>query len=190
MLTITAGDAVAMAVSWALYRAARHQEVQERLRGELAVLGSDPDPAEVARLPYLSATVQEVLSLHTILPTVSGRRLTAPREFMGYRLEPGVTLAPCEYLVHRRDDRFEEPLEFRPERFMGRSWPLEDYFPFGGGLRGCLGGTLAPLTVKLVLATILSGARLSVASEEMPKTVRYGTLLAPEEDLALEVTPA
>jgi unspecific monooxygenase len=190
MLTITAGDAVAMAVSWALYRAARHPEVQERLRGEVAALGPDADAAEVARLPYLSATVQEVLRLHTILPTVSGRRLTEPREVRGYRLEPGVTLAPCEYLVHRRADRFEDPLEFRPERFLGQSWPLQEYFPFGGGVRGCLGGTLAPLTIKLVLATILSRARLAVASDEMPGTVRYGTLLAPEEDLVLEVTPA
>jgi cytochrome P450 len=188
MLTITAGDAVAVATSWALYCAAKYPEVQNLVRAEYYSLGVEPDPALLAEQSYLTATCNEVLRLNTVLPTVSGRRLTSPRDFMGYRLE-GVTLAPCEYLVHRRPDIFEEPLVFRPERFLGRSYAPCQYFPFGGGRRSCLGSFLAPLTVKLVLATVLSQFSLSAPEASTPRVVRYGTLLAPQEDLALLVSP-
>src|SRR5262249_47154275 len=120
MLTITAGDAAAVATSWALYCAAKYPEVQKLVRAECYSLGVGTEPALLAEQSYLTATCNEVLRLNTVLPTVSGRRLTAPCDFMGYRLNEGVTLAPCEYLVHRRPDIFEEPLAFRPERFLGR----------------------------------------------------------------------
>jgi cytochrome P450 len=100
-----------------------------------------------------------------------------------------VTLAPCEYLVHRRADLFEQPLAFRPERFLERSYASYEYFPFGGGARSCLGSFLAPLTAKLVLATMLAQYRLDAPVPDLPRVVRHGTLLAPEEDLALRVGP-
>jgi unspecific monooxygenase len=189
MLTITAGDAVAVATTWALYCVGTNPKVQERVRAEHHALGVDADAKLVAAQPYLTATVQEVLRLHTVLPTVSGRKLTAPRDIAGYHFDAGVMLAPCEYLIHRRADIFEEPLEFRPERFVGRSYAPHQYFPFGGSQRACLGSHLAPLTIKLVLATILSQFRLTPTAPEVPQIVRYGTLLAPEETLALQFTP-
>jgi cytochrome P450 len=188
MLTVTAGDAVAVATAWALYQVAGLAEVQNSVRTEWGAAAGSPAPAVRARLPYLSAVCQEVLRLHPVLPTVSGRRLTAAREFMGYPLAAGVTLAPCEYLVHRREDIFEQALAFRPQRFLGRTYAPQEYFPFGGGSRACLGSSLAPLTIKLVLATILSRFKLDLPAPGAPRIVRHGTLLAPEEALELRVS--
>jgi unspecific monooxygenase len=189
MLMITAGDAAAVATAWALYCVAKNPRVQDLVNTERSSLAVDSDPADIAAQPYLTATCNEVLRLNTVLATVSGRRLTTPCDFMGYHLDAGVTLAPCEYLVHRRADLFEQPLAFRPERFLERSYASYEYFPFGGGPRSCLGSFLAPLTVKLVLATMLAQYRLDAPAPDLPRVVRHGTLLAPEEDLALRVRP-
>jgi cytochrome P450 len=189
MLCITAGDAVAVACAWALIETAARPDLQAALRAERAALGPDADPAGVAAQPLLTATVQEVLRLHTVLPTVSGRRLTAPVTLGGRDWPAGVTLAPCEWLIHRRADLFDDPLVFRPERFLGRTYPAEHYFPFGGGGRSCLGGLLAPLTVRLVLIEALARLRLAPLSPGAPKPVRHGTLLAPPEDWALLAEP-
>jgi cytochrome P450 family 110 len=189
-LMITAGDAVAVAISWALYWAARSPEAQQKVRAELGTLGPSPDPVDVSQQPYLSAMIQEVLRLNTVLPTVSGRRLTAPLVVLGYPLEAGVTLAPCEYLVHRRADVYPEPLAFRPERFLGREYGPHEYFPFGGGHRSCLGGSLAPLEMKLVLAAILSRWELTLPDQDPIEVVRMGTLLAPSEGLKVKVHSA
>jgi cytochrome P450 len=189
MLMITAGDAAAVATAWALYCVAKDPRVQDLVNTERSSLGVDSDPADIAAQPYLTATCNEVLRLNTVLATVSGRRLTTPCDFMGYHLDAGVTLAPCEYLVHRRADLFEQPLAFRPERFLERSYASYEYFPFGGGPRSCLGSFLAPLTVKLVLVTMLAQYRLDAPVPDQPRVVRHGTLLAPEEDLALRARP-
>lgn len=173
MLTITAGDAVAVATAWALHRLAGRPDVQERLR------------ADEAR--YLSAVCDEVLRLHPVLPTISGRRLTAPVEIMGHAVPAGVTLAPCEYLVHRRPDLFEAPLAFRPERFLGPRPAPWAYFPFGGRERACLGGFLAPMTIRGAMTAAVAAGVLEIPDAAEPPVVRHGTLLAPPEDLAILV---
>lgn len=173
MLTITAGDAVAVAAAWALHRMAGRPDVQERLRAD--------EPG------YAEAVCCEVLRLHPVLPTISGRRLKAPVEIMGHGVPAGVTLAPCEYLVHRRPDLFEAPLAFRPERFIGRHPAPWAYFPFGGRERACLGGILAPMTIRGVMAAAVAAGVLEIPDTAEPTVVRHGTLLAPPEDLAIRV---
>jgi cytochrome P450 len=186
-LLITAVDPVAFATTWALSWVGRLPEVQRTLRAELAGVLGDPDPLALSQLPYLTAICQETQRIHPILPTVSGRRLTAPLEIMGYQLDSGVTVAPCAYLVHRRHELYPEPHAFRPERFLTRQFGPHEYFPFGGSNRQCLGSALAPLEMKLVLATIVSRWRIASPAEDFPADERYGTLVAPPAGLLLEI---
>ena len=116
--------------------------------------------------------------MHPIPTTPSGRKLVGPVEIGGRRYEPGVTLLPCTYLVHRRPDLYPEPARFRPERFLERQYASHEYFPFGGGARTCVGAALAPLEMKLVLAEILTGCDLVPAHDGPVRPVRHGTLLA------------
>ena len=133
----------------------------------------------------MTATCQETLRIHPILPTVSGRRLTAPMEIGGYRLDGGVNVAPCAYLVHRREELYPDPLAFRPGRFLERRFGPNEYFPFGGSNRQCLGTMLAPLEMKVVLATIL--ARRKIILDDPPDDdVRYGTLVGPPVELKID----
>jgi cytochrome P450 family 110 len=187
-LTITAVDPVAFALAWQLAWVGRLPEVQSALRDELDAMGADPDPLQLLRSPYLTATCQETLRIHPILPTVSGRRLTAPMELGGYRLDKGVNVAPCAYLVHRREELYPDPLAFRPERFLHRRYAPHEYFPFGGSNRHCLGTTLAPLEMKLVLGTILSRWRIGLDGP-VEDDVRYGTLVGPPVGLKIGFEP-
>ena len=187
-LTITAVDPVAFAMTWLLAWVARLPAVQSTLRDELATLGDEPDVLALLQLPYLTATCQETLRIHPILPTVSGRRLTAPMDIQGHHLEAGINVAPCAYLVHRRQDLYPEPQVFRPERFMSRRFSPYEYFPFGGSNRHCLGSTMAPMEMKLVLATILARGHV-VLEDAGGAEVRYGTLVGPPEDLRIGFEP-
>lgn len=187
-LTITAVDPVAFAMTWLLARVAASPAVQSALRDEVDAAGADPDPTDLVRLPYLAATCQELLRMHPILPTASGRRLSAPMEIGGYPLAAGVTVAPCAYLVHRRGDLYPQPLEFRPERFLERRFGPHEYFPFGGGHRHCLGTSMAPMEMRLVLATVVSRWRIA-PDDPAWADVRYGTLVGPPEGLRIRFEP-
>src|SRR5213083_1578070 len=59
--------------------------------------------------------------------------------FGGWDLPAGVHIGPSIYLLHRRPDLYPDPLAFRPERFLERSYGTYEWIPFGGGIRRCLG---------------------------------------------------
>ena len=60
---------------------------------------------------------------------------------------------------------FPEPEQFRPERWNEPDErPKFSYFPFGGGMRVCIGERFAWMEVVLVIATLASKWRLRMAS--------------------------
>lgn len=187
LMTVSAGDAVALALAWALARLARAPGIQERLRGDLEALGPEASPRQIAALPYLDAVFRETVRLHPVLATTSGRRLSRAERIAGYDFPAGTMLAPCQYLAHRNPEVFPEPERFRPERFLDVQYAAHHYFPFGGGPRSCLGWAIAPLTVKLALATVLSRHRIAPVGEALPPAVRMGTLLAPHPEAAIRL---
>jgi cytochrome P450 len=60
------------------------------------------------------------------------------------------------FVVHRRPDFWENPLEFSPSRFAPeREAPNRfAYIPFGGGPRLCIGSNFATVEATLILAMV------------------------------------
>lgn len=154
-------ETTAVAMAWALYELHRAPAELDRLRSEIDALGADPEPDAVAALPYLEAVCNETLRLHPLLPFVP-RKLIQPYEFKGYRLPPGTQPAVGVALIHGRAEIYPEPARFRPERFVGRKYAPFEFFPFGGGTRRCLGAAFALYEMKIALAAILRGYRLTL----------------------------
>jgi cytochrome P450 len=178
-MLVAGADPTALALSWALYWIHEDPEVLSRVRHELDGMGPDAGPERIARLPYLAAVCEETLRMYPVVITPTGRKLLVPAEIQGRRYAPGVTLLPCTYLVHRRSEIYPEPARFRPERFLERQYASHEYFPFGGGARTCVGASLAPLEMKLVLSEIVTACDLTPAHSGAIRPVRHGTLLAP-----------
>ena len=165
MTTLAAGhETTATALAWAFERILSHPRVHDRLREEVRSVsgGTEPDPERLAALPYLDATVKEVLRLRPVLPVV-GRVLKKPFTIGGFDLPTGATVAPCIYLAQRNPAVYPEPDEFRPERFLGVQPDPYSWLPFGGGIRRCIGAAFAMYEMKLVLATLLAGFDLKLA---------------------------
>lgn len=129
--------------------------------------------------------------MYPVVPTPSGRRLRQDMQIGGYAFPAGTTLVPCTYLVHRREELFPNGDQFRPERFLERKFTPAEYFPYGGGVRRCVGEALAHLEFKLVLAEILARWTVEPPDDPTPvRAVRHGTLLAPDASFRLRVRPA
>ena len=165
-LLIAGHETTANALSWAFERLLRHPAVLDRLVS---------DPGDDA---YLDAIVRETLRQRPILP-ITARRLTEPRTFGDFTFPAGWTLMPCIYLIHQDPEVFPDPERFSPERFLGDSRPSSRvWLPFGAGSRHCIGSHLAMLTIKSVLRTVLSRAKLETETEPEP-IVRNNMTLAP-----------
>ena len=143
-LLVAGHETTATALAWTLERLVRHPAVLARLRDEVAA-GDDE---------YLDAVIAETLRLRPVVPAVI-RRLKADMEFGGRLLPEGAHIAPSIYLTHRRADLYPEPLDFRPERFLGVKPGTYTWIPFGGGVRRCLGASFALYETRVVLRTIL-----------------------------------
>jgi cytochrome P450 len=181
---LTAGhETTSIALAWALEQIVPRPDVVDRLTDELrrTTGGAPPRAEHLPRLEYLDAAIRESLRVRTILPFVV--RLTK-RAFVagGREYPPGVMLCPCNHLVHRRPDLYPEPGRFRPERFLERNFAGNEWFPFGGGNRTCLGMAFALYEMKVVLgSTLLARVSLSRPPGSVSRPVRRGVSLAPDD---------
>jgi cytochrome P450 len=180
-LLIAGHETASTALDWAFQLILEHEDVRERLEAELdaASAGDDRiDPARLMGLEYLDAVVKETLRLRPIVPIVI-RQTKGSVAIRGRTIPPGVRVAACLYLAHRRREVFPDPEVFRPERFLGTKVDPYTWLPFGGGIRRCVGMPFAMLELKTVLATVLSSARLRLAPGPRPTVRRHGLTLAP-----------
>lgn len=156
LMTLLTDGPTSSSLAWVFERLLRHPEKLARLREE--VLAGEEDT-------YMDAVVKETLRLCPPVPVVV-RRLLEPLELGGYSLPAGTTVAPCVYLIHRREDVYPHPRRFLPERFLEQAPGTYTWIPFGGGTRRCLAASYAELEMKRVLRTVLSEVDLQPAEED------------------------
>ena len=172
-------ETTATALAWAFYWVHHIPTVREKLLQELDSLGENPDPMAIFRLPYLTAVCNETLRIYPVGMLAFPRVVREPVSLMGYQLPPATTIVGSIYLIHRREDLYPNPGEFRPERFLEKQFSPYEYLPFGGGTRRCIGLALAQLEMKLVLAIILRNYNLALAQQNPVRAKRRGVTLGP-----------
>ncbi|MCB9744353.1 MAG: cytochrome P450 [Alphaproteobacteria bacterium] len=183
-LLVAGHETTATSLSWAFRWILEEPEVVAALDQELeGAAGLDVDA--LATLPYVGATCDEALRKIPVLPIVT-RIAKQPFTLMGTPIPVGARVAPCIYLAHHREETFNEPDRFRPERFLGRTWSPYEYLPFGGGERRCLGQAFALYEMRIVLATMFPRARFALTADRQ-EPARRGITLSPKDGCPLRV---
>jgi cytochrome P450 len=153
-LLLAGHETTTTGLAWTFERLVRHPDKLERLNGELAAGDGDN---------YLDAVINETLRVRPVIDGV-WRRLTRATELNGYRLPAGTTVLPSIALV-QLSEGFDDPEQFRPERFLGDGPPPYTFIPFGGGARRCIGAAFAIMEMKVVLREALARVRLQTTDE-------------------------
>ncbi|XP_061370370.1 cytochrome P450 78A3-like isoform X2 [Gastrolobium bilobum] len=159
-------DTVAVLIEWILARIVLHPEVQEKVQAELdRVIGGgsrDIREEDVTAMVYLPAVVKEVLRLHPPGPLLSWARLAITNTTIdGYHVPAGTTAMVNMWAITRDPEVWRDPLEFMPERFLGKGVEFSVFgsdlrlAPFGSGRRTCPGKTLGLSTVTFWVARLL-----------------------------------
>ncbi|MFP4597889.1 MAG: cytochrome P450 [Persicimonas sp.] len=185
-LLATGHETTATTLAWVIYWVFTHPPVQQRLDEELAGLPANAPPRQIAGLEYLEAVVLEALRINPVVPIIA-RKLTGPTTIAGYELDAGVTVAPVIYLLHRRPELFAQPDRFRPERFLERDYKHNEFMPFGGGVRRCLGMHLALYEIELLLARIIERVDLQLLEPDTVRPRRRMVTIAPSSGVRCRV---
>ena len=166
-------ETTANVMNWTWYLLAQHPEIEAKPHAELdqALTGRCPTLKDLANLPYTEQIIKESMRLFPPAPGVI-REAVEPVELGGYMIQPGKILSVAIYSMHHDARYFEDPSEFKPERFSKEneaSIPRYAYIPFSSGPRVCIGNSFAMMEARLVLATIAQQVCFSLAPGQVVK---------------------
>lgn len=143
------------------------------------------EESDITNLSYLQAIVKETLRLHPTGPLIV-RESSEDCTIGGYEIPAKTRLFVNVWAIGRDPKHWENPLEFRPERFIGEEGSGKSQLdvrgqhfhllPFGSGRRGCPGTSLALQVVQTSLAAMIqcfewkvgNGGSGTVSMEEGP----------------------
>jgi cytochrome P450 len=129
------------------------------------------------RLKYTEGVFAESMRLYP--PAwVIGRRVKTEYSIGDYTIPPRSILMMSPWVVHRDARWFAEPEQFDPERWAVDERPKFSYFPFGGGMRVCIGERFAWMEGVLLLATIAQRWRFKLVPGHRVATAALITLRA------------
>ena len=178
-LLVAGHETTATGLAWAFDLLAHHPQVLERLRASLAA-GEDD---------YVDAVVKETLRIRPVIPGVGRVVRGGSFELDGWEIPDGVEINPSIALIHRRGDRYPNPQEFRPERFLSEDAPdTYTWIPFGGGTRRCLGAAFATFEMATVIRTVLERCDIRPASPRPARMERRGITIVPRDGARIVVT--
>ncbi|KAK0625509.1 cytochrome P450 [Bombardia bombarda] len=194
-LVVFAGEGTtAYTLSAAVYELLAHPAELQKLREELIRAIPDPNKipsfSQVDGLPYFNAIVQEVVRLH---PGVMNRQprispdlpinYRDPRSGREYVLPPGTLTTMSPLTTHMKAEVFDDPYEFRPQRWIDNPKIARAFLGFSRGSRSCLGMNLARKEMAIVLASLFRKYDLYRGQEDGGPTLElYDTLRARDID--------
>ncbi|MEU7550890.1 cytochrome P450 [Streptomyces sp. NPDC044571] len=179
-------ETTASSIAWTLFWLAQHEEVRREIVDELAATSASGASAEA--VPLLDAACREALRISPPAVVAGNRVLAEDREIGGENLPAGTRLTPCIYLAHQQPDLYPDPGRFDPHRFLGRRKSAQEYLPFGGGTRRCLGANLAMLEMRMVVAAVLRQREITCVNPEAGVPQLRGPAMGPGESLRMMVT--
>ena len=142
-------------------------------------------------MPYTEAIIAESTRMSAIVPTGVLHKAMEDVKFHGYDIPKGTMIMPNVHCIHYDPRYWDEPEEFRPERFLsadGKTLKKHDAFmPFSVGKRQCLGETLARDTIFLYFTNIFHRFSIRLAEESKDATLEpaVGFLLAPQDYIVI-----
>ncbi|KAF8124374.1 cytochrome P450 [Boletus edulis] len=172
-----AGADTSSAVTYAFYLAMTlYPDVMKKAQRELdSVVGTNrlPTFADRPSLPYVEALFTEILRWHVPIPFTM-RRATADDEQDGYFIPAGSYVIVNIWALLRDERTYQDPLEFKPERFLGNDPETHpSNVCFGLARRRCPGHFLVNSTVWLMCVQ-------SLAVFDISKHVENGVEVTPE----------
>jgi cytochrome P450 len=185
-------DTTTSTISFMFYELARNPQIAARLIAEQdeQLDGQAPSAAQLTsgELTQLEMVLDETLRKYP--PAwVGPRRALDTFEFDGHTIPARAFVNYCSWASHHLPDVFDEPEQFRPERFTAEAkaaMAKGAYVPFGGGSRTCIGMRFGQLEVRAIATLILQRFTLSLP-DDFKLAIRQMPTISPKDGLPVRV---
>ncbi|CAH2107795.1 unnamed protein product [Euphydryas editha] len=183
MFFVAGSETSSTASSITLHELAYHPEVQSKVHKEidrvLAKYDNKLSYDAIKEMTYLNWTFKEAMRIFPPVPFIY-RECTQKYTFekINLTIDKGVRVLVALPTIHNDPKYFENPTEFKPERFDPANFDMNNkfvYLPFGDGPRSCIGARLGQMQSLVGLVAIL--ARFIVRPG--PSSVRHPKVRPP-----------
>jgi cytochrome P450 len=160
-------ETTANALTWTFYLLSQNLDVERRLHEELDYVFSTIDKIDkdrnkivstndIPKLHYTEKVFRESMRLYPPVWTI-GRYVENDYPLGRYNISSGSSILMSQYVMQHDPRYYQEPDRFNPDRWTDEfktHLPRFSYFPFGGGIRGCIGESFAWMEGILLIATL------------------------------------
>jgi cytochrome P450 len=147
-------ETTAAALAWTIALLTLHPHQLARAEAEVDALSGQPLDHEITKkIPFLQACFDEALRFQgtPALPAFA----VSHDVVGGFHIRPGDWVIMPMHAVHTDPRFWDEPLCFKPERFLDGAVNKRAFFPFGGGPRKCLGFRMAYIEGAITLVALM-----------------------------------
>ncbi|EXC34115.1 Cytochrome P450 76C4 [Morus notabilis] len=147
--------------------------------------------SDLPKLTYLQACLKEILRLHPAGPLILPHRAAESCIVMDYTFPKDSQVLLNFWAIGRNPSYWEDPLEFKPERFLNSSIDFKgndfEYFPFGSGRRFCPGMPMVAKQIPLMVASFIHSFDWSlpqgISPNDIDMTEKYGIAMGMKQPL-------
>jgi cytochrome P450 len=155
---IAGHETTSNALTWTFYLLSQYPNVERKLHDEIELVLENRIPAadDIPKLRYTKMVLRESMRLYPPVWTM-GRHVENDYSVGEYTIPAGSSILMSQYVMHHDPKYYEKPEEFNPDRWTDdfkTHLPRFSYFPFGGGMRGCIGEPFAWMEGVLIIATV------------------------------------
>ena len=181
-------DTTALTLTYTWYLLSQHPDKRERVYEEVDDLDGAPTMDDVREFEYVEGVINEAMRLYPPVYALF-REATEDVELLGYDIPAGSMIMLSQWAVHRSPTHWDDPDQFRPERWQGDNADRHRfaYFPFGGGPRHCIGKNLAQLEAQIILAMVAQEYELDYTGPDQLK-LRPTLTLHPQNGMEMVVS--
>jgi len=186
-------DTIATALSWCLYCLGRNKDKQAIAYDEVKRIKGLGLPLQEAlkEMKYIECIVKETMRIHPSAPLFS-RDIEEDVIIDSVLYPKSSSIGLCILAMQRDAKYWEEPLKFKPERFLELSGPAAAcspyaFVPFSAGPRNCIGQKFAMMELKTTIYHILLDYQVNALQkeEELLETIDIIHSVANEEGLLI-----
>lgn len=184
-------ETTANALTWTFYLLSQNPTIDAKLLEELKSVIGDTGTVTVEDIPKLEYTEKVLRESMRLFPPVwsMSRHVDSDFTLGDFTIPEASSIVMSQYVMHRNPLYYNEPNMFYPDRWnakMRSSLPRFSYFPFGGGMRACIGEAFAWMEGILVLANIAQSWKMKLVRGH-PVELDPGITLRPKYGMKMKL---
>jgi len=186
-------DTTGHLTTMALYLLTQNPQSFSKLQEEVDQVYSKTDPVtieDLGHMDYMQCVLKETMRLYTPAPTIFPRIAQNDHTLGDLNIKKGTSVRPTPLYNFASPKYFEDPREFKPERWLiKKEQDLEPFvfIPFSAGPRNCIGQHMAMIESKIIISEFIKKFKFNMSERDFDLVMTFSFLYRPKSHIEMDL---